>query len=159
LAPRIGLDVWSEWDDLPASIDAWFDPSNCLPENLEWVTHAENTRRSFRNNKKRKSPGPEQSKPVKAFKADGSSAGQYSRAQEAADALGMSEFSVRVSAKAHQDNKADKYTKGYRFEYVPPAADIDYGKWYPVYQDHIVFVTTKCHGADRRKLTRRGRTT
>jgi hypothetical protein len=65
------------------------DPSNCLPENLEWATPSENIRRSYQNNKKRKSSGPSTSKPVKAFKTDGSFAGQYGRAQEAAEALGM----------------------------------------------------------------------
>ena len=37
------------------------------------------------------------------------------------------------------------------FEYVPPSADIDYGEWYPVTQDDVDFIRTKCHGADRRK--------
>lgn len=128
------------------------DPSNCLPENLEWVTHAENIKRSYRNNKKRKSSGLERSKPVKAFKADGSFAGQYGNKREAAQALGMSADSVQISAKAHQD-KVDKYTKDYRFEYVPPSADIDYGEWYPVTQDDLDFIVTKCHGADRRKIS------
>jgi hypothetical protein len=127
------------------------DPSNCLPENLEWVTRVENIQRSYQNNKKRKSSGPNMSKPVKAFKADGSFSGEYGRAQEAADALGMHHESVRRSAKAHQENKL-QYIKGYRFEYVPPSADIDYGEWYPVYQEDIDFVTTKCHGANRRKI-------
>ena len=125
------------------------DPSNCLPENLEWVTRGENVRRSFQKNKKRRSSGPSKSKPLKAFKTDGSFAGQYGHLHEAADALGMSHDSVRVSAKAHQENKL-QYIKGYRFEYVPPSAE-DYGKWYPVYQDDLVFIVTKCHGADRRK--------
>jgi hypothetical protein len=129
-----------------------FDPSNCLPENLEWVTHAENIRRSFQKNKKRKSSGPARSKPVKAFKADGSFAGDYGHAREAADALGMSdESNVRRSAKAHQDNNVDQFIKGYRLEYVPPSADEDYGIWYPVTQDDLKFIVTKCHGADRRK--------
>jgi hypothetical protein len=118
---------------------------------LEWVTHAENVRRSFQKKKKRKSSGPERSKPLKAFKTDGSFAGEYGNKREAAEALGMSHSSVRVSAKAHQD-KVDKYIKGYRFEFVPPAADIDYGEWYPVTQDDLIFIVTKCHGADRRKL-------
>jgi hypothetical protein len=126
------------------------DPSNCLPENLEWVTHAENVRRSFRNNNKRKSSGPAKSKPVKAFKSDGSFAGEYGNKQEAAEALGMSHSSVQRSVNAQQENKI-QYTKGYRFEYVPPATDIDYGKWYPVYQEDLDFILTKCHGADRRK--------
>jgi hypothetical protein len=77
------------------------DPSNCVPENLEWVTRAENIRRSYQNNKKRKSSGPSMSKPVKAFKTDGSFAGQYGNKQEAAEALGMSHHSVLRSAKAH----------------------------------------------------------
>lgn len=54
---------------------------------------------------------------------------------------------VRRSVKAHQD----KYTKGYRFEYVPPAADIDFGEWYPVTQEDLDFILTKYHGTDRRK--------
>jgi hypothetical protein len=128
-----------------------FDPSNCLPENLEWVTHAENIRRSYRNNKKRKSNGPERSKPVKAFKSDGSFAGEYGHQREAAEALGMGHMSVRVSAKAHQGENKLLYRKGYRFEYVPPSADIDYGEWYPVMQDDLIFIVTKCHGSERRR--------
>jgi hypothetical protein len=42
-------------------------------------------------------------------------------------------------------------TKGYRFEYVPPSADEDYGEWYPVTQEDLDFILTKCHGADRRR--------
>jgi predicted transcriptional regulator YheO len=125
------------------------DPSNCLPQNLEWVTHAENIRRSYQNNKKRKSSGPAQSKPVKAIKADGSFAGQYDNAYRAADALGMSQHSVRRSAKSHQDN-VNKYTKGYRFEYIPDQAE-DGEEWFPVTQGDLDFILTKCHGAHLRK--------
>ena len=113
------------------------------------MTPSEYIRRSFRNNKKRKSSGPERSKPVKAFKTDGSFAGQYGHAQEAADALGMSESRVRTAAKVHQENKL-QYTKGYRFEYVPPSADIDYGEWHPVTQEDLDFILTKCYGAELR---------
>ena len=126
------------------------DSSNCLPENLEWVTHAENVRRSFRNNKKRKSSGPEKSKPVKAFKTDESFAGEYGHAREAVNTLGMSLTNVRLSAKAHQEENKFQYTKGYRFEYVPPSADIDYGEWHPVTQEDLDFILTKCYGAELR---------
>ena len=96
------------------------DSSNCLPENLEWVTHAENVKRSYQNNKKRKSGGPVR----RTVRSRTRGCGGAGDEQQKRMAFGEG---------SPVENKL-QYIKGYRFEYVPPSADIDYGEWHPVTQ-------------------------
>jgi hypothetical protein len=88
------------------------DRSDCHPGNLEWVTRAENNKRSYEKNKKRRMSGPALSKPVKARRVDGTLVREFASTEEAARELSLNQGGVSHSAtKGWQ-------CKGYYFEWV-----------------------------------------
>jgi hypothetical protein len=119
------------------------DRSDCHPGNLEWVTRAENIKRSYEKNKKRKSSGPAQSKPVKARRVDGTLVGQFGSTWEAARELSLRQGGIFGSAaKGCQ-------CKGYYFEWVEPeeSKDLEGEVWAELTPELLDFVRTKTHGA------------
>jgi hypothetical protein len=113
---------------------------DCRPENLEWVTPAENKRRSRQNNNKRKSSAPALSKPVKARRLDGTIVGQFGSASEAARELFLHPRHVSNSA------TTGGRCKEYYFERVEQQ-DLEGEVWVELTPEILDFVRTKTHGA------------
>jgi hypothetical protein len=122
-----------------------FDPLDCRPENLEWVTHAENMRRSHANNKKRRSGAPNISRPVKARRLDGTFVGEYKSTQEASRQLNLNTGGINVSA------TKGRRCKEYRFEWAGQMEEIHGEVWVYLTDEILEFTLTKTHGATMRK--------